>query len=286
MYDVIIIGAGPAGISASLYTRRANLKTLVLYSDKSSLEKTDKIENYYGFEDGIDGKELYFSGIKQTEKIGTDVKKEEVVNIVNEDKKFSITTSKNKYVSKVVILATGNKKNKPQIDGIDRLEGKGISYCAICDGFFYKNKSVAVLGNSKYALSEVNDLINVVKDITVLTNGKDKPEIRDDRIKLETKKIKKIEGKEKVEKIKFEDGSKMNIDGIFIAEGVAGSAEFAKKMGAFIKQNKIIVNENMETNIKGLYACGDCTGGILQISKAVYEGTVAGLQAIKYLKDF
>ena len=286
MYDVIIIGAGPAGISASLYTRRANLKTLVLYSDKSSLEKTDKIENYYGFEDGIDGKELYFSGIKQTEKIGTDVKKEEVVNIVNEDKKFSITTSKNKYMSKVVILATGNKKNKPQIDGIDRLEGKGISYCAICDGFFYKNKSVAVLGNSKYALSEVNDLINVVKDITVLTNGKDKPEIRDDRIKLEAKKIKKIEGKEKVEKIKFEDGSKMNIDGIFIAEGVAGSAEFAKKMGAFIKQNKIIVNENMETNIKGLYACGDCTGGILQISKAVYEGTVAGLQAIKYLKDF
>ena len=286
MYDVIIIGAGPAGISASLYTRRANLKTLVLYSDKSGLEKTDKIENYYGFEDGIDGKELYFSGIKQTEKIGTDVKKEEVVNIVNEDKKFSITTSKNKYVSKVVILATGNKKNKPQIDGIDRLEGKGKSYCAICDGFFYKNKSVAVLGNSKYALSEVNDLINVVKDITVLTNGKDKPEIRDDRIKLETKKIKEIEGKEKVEKIKFEDGSKMNIDGIFIAEGVAGSAEFAKKMGAFIKQNKIIVNENMETNIKGLYACGDCTGGILQISKAVYEGTVAGLQAIKYLKDF
>ena len=189
MYDVIIIGAGPAGISASLYTRRANLKTLVLYSDKSSLEKTDKIENYYGFEDGIDGKELYFSGIKQTEKIETDVKKEEVVNIVNEDKKFSITTSKNKYMSKVVILATGNKKNKPQIDGIDRLEGKGISYCAICDGFFYKNKSVAVLGNSKYALSEVNDLINVVKDITVLTNGKDKPEIRDDRIKLETKKI-------------------------------------------------------------------------------------------------
>lgn len=286
MYDVIIIGAGPAGISASLYTRRANLKTLVLYSDKSSLEKTDKIENYYGFEDGIDGKELYFSGIKQTEKIGTDVKKEEVVNIVNEDKKFSITTSKNKYMSKVVILATGNKKNKPQIEGIDRLEGKGISYCAICDGFFYKNKSVAVLGNSKYALSEVNDLINVVKDITVLTNGKDKPEIRDDRIKLETKKIKEIEGKEKVEKIKFEGGSKMNIDGIFIAEGVAGSAEFAKKMGAFIKQNKIIVNENMETNIKGLYACGDCTGGILQISKAVYEGTVAGLQAIKYLKDF
>ena len=286
MYDVIIIGAGPPGISPSLYTRRANLKTLVLYSDKSSLEKTDKIENYYGFEDGIDGKELYFSGIKQTEKIGTDVKREEVVNIVNEDKKFSITTSKNKYMSKVVILATGNKKNKPQIDGIDRLEGKGISYCAICDGFFYKNKSVAVLGNSKYALSEVNDLINVVKDITVLTNGKDKPEIRDDRIKLETKKIKEIEGKEKVEKIKFEDGSKMNIDGIFIAEGVAGSAEFAKKMGAFIKQNKIIVNENMETNIKGLYACGDCTGGILQISKAVYEGTVAGLQAIKYLKDF
>ena len=188
MYDVIIVGAGPAGISASLYTKRANLKTLVLYSDESSLEKTKKVENYYGFENGIEGKQLYFSGIKQAEEIGVEVKKEEVTNIFNNDKEFKVVTSENEYLSKVVILATGNKKNKPKIAGIDEFEGKGISYCAICDGFFYRNKSVSVLGNSRYALSEVNDLINIAKDITILTDGKEAPEVRDDSIKIETKK--------------------------------------------------------------------------------------------------
>ena len=94
------------------------------------------------------------------------------------------------------------------------------------------------------------------------------------------------EYKEKVENIEFEDGSMINTEGIFIAQGVAGSTEFAKKLGAFTKQDKIVVNENMETNIKGLYACGDCTGGLLQISKAAYEGTIAGLQAIKYLRSY
>lgn len=285
MYDVIIIGAGPAGISASLYVKRANLKTLVLYSNKSSLEKTKVIENYYGFENEVEGCKLYFSGINQAKRIGVEVKQEEVTKVINENNIFNVTTSENKYLSKAVILATGNKRNTSKIDGIDKFEGKGISYCAICDGFFYKNKSVCVLGNSKYAISEISDLINIVKDITILTNGKETPKIRDKNIKIETKKIRQIIGKEKVESIEFEDGSKINTDGIFIAQGVAGSTEFAKKLGAFIKKDTIVVNEKMETNIKGLYACGDCTGGLLQISKAVYEGTIAGLQAIKYLEN-
>ena len=151
-YDIIIIGAGPAGISASLYTVRANRKTLILYEDKSSLEKTDKIENYYGFENGISGKDLYETGIKQAKNLGVDVKKEEVIkiemNMNNKDNyRFIVTTSNNVYKSKAVILATGNKKNKPKITGIEKFEGKGVSYCAICDGFFYRNKDVAVIGN-------------------------------------------------------------------------------------------------------------------------------------------
>lgn len=97
------------------------------------------------------------------------------------------------------------------------------------------------------------------------------------------KKLKKLIGNNKVEEINFKDDSKIKIDGIFIAQGVAGSTEFAKKVGAKIENNKISVNENMETTVKGLYACGDCTGGLYQISKAVYEGTKAGLQVIKYL---
>ena len=144
-YDVIIIGAGPAGISASLYTQRGNLKTLVLYKDKSSLEKTDKIENYYGFENGISGEQLYKNGIKQAQNIGVDVQKEEVIKIDIISEGFLVKSSKEEYISKVVILATGNKKNKPKIKEIEKFEGKGVSYCAICDGFFYRNKSVAVI---------------------------------------------------------------------------------------------------------------------------------------------
>ena len=298
-YDVIIIGAGPSGISASLYTVRANKKTLVLYEDKAGLEKANKIENYYGFENGINGEELYNIGIKQAKNLGADVKKEEVIKIeinndmysnndnVNENKdstskyRFLVTTSNGLYKAKVVILATGNKKNKPKIKGIEKFDGKGVSYCAICDGFFYKNKDVAVIGSGDYAISETNDLINVVKDVTILTNGEKAPDFRADNVKIETRGIKEIKGDTKVDEVVLDDGTNLKIDGIFVAQGVAGSSDFAKKLGALTNKDNIVVNENMETNVDGLFACGDCTGGLLQVAKAVHEGAVAGLAAIK-----
>ena len=104
-------------------------------------------------------------------------------------------------------------------------------------------------------------------------------------IKINTNKIEEIIGENKVEKIKFENGENLEIDGIFIAQGIAGSIDFAKKIGIIVKDNKIIVDENMKTNINGIYSCGDCAIGIMQISKAVYEGMVAGLQVIKYVKE-
>ena len=280
MYDVIILGAGPAGISASLYTKRANLKTLILYNDESGLEKASLIENYYGFKNGISGKELYETGIEQAKNIGVEVKKEEVVKIENNIEYFKIITTNNKYQTKNLILATGNKKNKPKIKGIEKFEGKGVSYCAICDGFFYRNRSISVLGSGNYAIAETNELINIADNITILTNGEKAPEFRADNVTIDTKEIEEIEGEDKVEEIKFKDGSTLKTDGIFVAQGVAGSSEFAKKLGIMTNKDKIIVNENMETNIKGIYACGDCTGGLLQVSKAVYEGAKAGLQVI------
>lgn len=104
-------------------------------------------------------------------------------------------------------------------------------------------------------------------------------------MKIETRGIEEIAGENRVEKIKLKDGTTLEADGIFVAQGVAGGTEFAKKLGVITKKDNIIVNENMETNIKGVYACGDCTGGLLQISKAIHEGTVAGLQTIKYIKE-
>lgn len=152
-------------------------------------------------------------------------------------------------------------------------------------GFFYKNKDISVLGNGKYAISEANELINIAKSITILTNGGKAPEIRADNVRIDTRKIRKIGGIKKVEDIEFEDNSSMKTDGIFVAYGIAGSNEFAKKLGIITNKDTIVVNENMETNIPGIYACGDCTGGLLQVSKAVYEGTKAGLQAIKYIRQ-
>lgn len=281
MYDVIILGAGPAGISASLYTKRANLKTLILYNDKSGLEKASLIENYYGFKNGITGEELYNTGIEQAKNIGVEVLKEEVVKIENNIEHFNVVTTRNEYQAKNLILATGNKKNRPKIKGIEKFEGKGVSYCAICDGFFYRNRSVAVLGSGNYAIAETNELINIADNITILTNGKKAPEFRADNVKVDTKEIEEIDGKDKVEEVRFKDGTIIKTDGIFVAEGVAGSSEFAKKLGIITQKDKIVVNENMETNVKGIYACGDCTGGLLQVSKAVYEGAKAGLEVIK-----
>ena len=200
MYDVIIVGAGPAGISASLYTVRRNLKTLIIYKEKSALEKTNKIENYYGFENGINGKELYNIGIKQAQNIGANIIEDEATNIQieylkkdgNREKIFKIKTLNEQFESKSVILATGNKKSKPDIKNIDKYEGQGISYCVICDGFFYRNKDVVVIGNGDYAISEAMDLQNVAKSITILTNGRQSPEYRTENINVNTKEIREI----------------------------------------------------------------------------------------------
>ena len=200
MYDVIIVGAGPAGISASLYTVRRNLKTLIIYKEKSALEKSTRIENYYGFEKGINGKDLYKIGIRQAQNIGANVIEDEVTNIQieylkkdgNIEQIFKVQTLNNEFESKSVILATGNKKSKLNIKNIEEYEGKGISYCAICDGFFYRNKDVAVLGDGDYAISETMDLQNIAKSITILTNGGQAPEYRAENIGINTKPIKEI----------------------------------------------------------------------------------------------
>ena len=281
IYDVIIIGAGPAGISAGLYTQRANQKTLIIYNEKSSLEKASKIENYYGFPNGISGKELYQNGIMQAKNLGIELKKEEVIKIEKIEETFEVSTSNRKYISRNVILATGNKKNTPDIKGIKELEGKGISYCAICDGFFYRGKDVAVLGSGDYAISEVNDLLNVTNKITILTNKKKMPDFRAENVKVETRGVIAIKGENQLESIELEDGTKLEVDGLFIAQGVAGSTDFARKLGALVKDNKIVVSDKMETTIQGLYACGDCIGGIYQIAKAINEGMIAGMNVKK-----
>lgn len=172
----------------------------------------------------------------------------------------------------------------PKIKGLKEYEGHGISYCAVCDAFFYREKDVAVLGNGNYALHEALELLPTSNSVTILTNGKEPDFQVPENIKVNTNIIDLIGGNDVVEEVRFQNGETIQVSGLFVAIGVAGSTDLAKKIGAQTQNNKIIIDESMSTNIPGLYAAGDCTGGLLQISKAVYEGAKAGTEIIKYLR--
>ena len=286
MYDCIIIGKGPAGISAAIYISRSNLKCLIIGKDETALKKAKTIENYYGFEKPISGEELFRRGINQAKEQNIEVKNDEVLDIDYGNRTYIVKTVNNEYETKTIVLATGKSRKSSNIDGEKEFEGRGISYCAICDGFFFKNKNVAVIGSGEYALHEAEVLKNVTPNVTIFTNGKTLPENRSIEIqKVIEGKIDSIRGNKKVENIILEDNRTIPVDGIFIAQGIASSSDFAKKLGIIVKNNDIVINENMETNVPGIYAAGDCTGGLLQISKAVYEGAKTGLSIAKKLKN-
>ena len=280
MFDVIIIGSGPAGISAAIYLKRAKKNILIISNGKSALEKAEKIENYYGIE-SISGKELYEVGLEQAKRLQIPIEIDEVTNISFENN-FVVTTPNREYEAKNVIIATGTNRISPKIKGIKEFEGKGVSYCAICDAFFYRNKDVAVIGNGNYAIHEAKQLKPVAKSVIILTDGKEMIQNRDAAsFEVEETTKKECRGTSRIEEVEYENKNTKKIEGVFVAIGTASSADLAKKIGAVVKNNNIVVDDNMETTVKGLYACGDCTGGLLQVNKAVYEGAQAAMSIIK-----
>ena len=148
MENIVIIGAGPAGISAALYAARGNMNPLVINNGIGALEKAEKIENYYGLEQPLSGKELYERGISQAEALGVRILDAEVLGISGFDT-FTVKTTAGDFDTVSVILATGGKRSAPKIPGLKEFEGRGVSYCAVCDAFFYRGKEVAVVGNGR-----------------------------------------------------------------------------------------------------------------------------------------
>lgn len=289
MFDVIIIGKGPAGISAALYTVRAGLRTLVIGQDNSALRKADRIENYYGFSEPISGQYLLEQGENQAQRLGVKFEHSEVVAI-EKNEYFDIYTSNENYSCKAVLLATGQQLAKVKIGRLSEFEGNGVSYCTTCDGFFYKGLKVGLLGYKDYAIHEAMELEPLTNNITIYTNGKElelteKYKKLASRFLFNNKVIKSIDGKDAIESIVFEDETKESIDGLFVAFESASSIDFARKLGVITNKNSVVVDEKQKTNLSGLFAAGDCTGGLKQVSTAVGQGAIAGKQMIEYVRS-
>ena len=279
MRDVIIIGKGPAALSAAIYLKRANLDVLVIGKDYGSLEKAGAIDNYFGVPGGISGMELLEKGYEQARELDIEIRTEEVTGIRQEDN-FIVQTTVGETEAIAVLIATGKSRA-----GFEDLSGKGISFCAVCDGFFYRGKSLAVIGNGDYAAAEITDLHHYTQDITLFTNGAPliTQRLNPDQ-KINHEKILEIKGTDRVEAIITEGGA-YPVDGIFVAMGTASAVDFASKIGALVGGGNIIVDPAFMTTVEGVFAAGDCTGGFLQVAKAVSDGAVASKGIIKFVKE-
>ena len=283
MPSIIIIGSGPAGISAALYAVRAGVDTTVLTKGPGALDRAEKIENYYGFAEPVSGAELERRSIENAKRLGVRFVTAEAVGLTYTDKLTVETVDKN-YPEDAVILATGASRAVPRIPGLAGLEGHGVSYCATCDAFFYRGRDVAVLGSGEYALHEIQTLLPVAHSVTLLTGGAPLTAQFPPEVAVRTEAVEAILGEERVTGVQLKDGGTLEVSGVFVALGVAGSTALARKLGAEVNGSRIVVDDHMQTSLPGLYAAGDCTGGLLQVAKAVYEGAVAGTEAAKALR--
>ena len=285
MAKVVVIGAGPAGVAAALYPARAGIATTVLTRGPGALARAEGIENYYGVPGPVSGAELERRGIEGAKAVGVQFVEAEAVGLTFTDK-LTVETLSGDYPADAVILATGASRAAPSIPGLKALEGHGVGYCATCDAFFYRGKDVAVLGSGEYALHEASALLPLAKSVTLLTGGAPLTAEFPPEIALCTEKVEAILGEEagKVTGVRLAGGRELPLDGVFVALGVAGSTALARKMGAEVDGNRIVVDEHMMTTVPGLFAAGDCTGGLLQVAKAVYEGAMAGNEAAKALR--
>jgi thioredoxin reductase (NADPH) len=283
MPKIIIIGSGPAGVSAALYAVRAGADTTVLTKGSGALDRAEKIENYYGFAQPVSGVELERRSIENAKRLGVKFVAAEAVGLTYTDK-LTVETLDGDYPADAVILAMGASRAVPRIPGFAGLEGHGVSWCAACDAFFYRGKDVAVLGSGEYALHEVQELLPVVKSVTLLTDGAPLTAAFQPEVKVLPQKVEAILGETVVTGVQLSGGETLAVSGVFAALGVAGSTALARKLGAEVDGSRIVVDEKMQTTVPGLYAAGDCTGGLLQVAKAVYEGAQAATEAVKALR--
>lgn len=292
MNDIIIIGAGPAGMTSAIYAKRAGYNPLVLEKNTygGQIINSSEVANYPGIKK-IDGYTFATKIYEQLKELEIEIKHEEVINIKKIDKTINVITNKNEYECKSVIIATGLTKRKLNIENEEKLIGKGISYCATCDGAFFKGDDVAVVGGGNTALEDAIFLSNYCKHVYLINrteNFKAEKSLLDSfKQKNNTEiitsaNVKKLVGKEKLEKIELDNGKILNISGLFIAIGQIPNCNFdiVEKENGFIKSN-----EECTTNIPGIFVAGDIRNkSVRQIVTSVSDGAVAAINAVKYIE--
>ena len=287
-----IIGAGPAGLSAAIYTARAGMDTLVIGCEPKIAGDYD-IDNYFGFPETISGRDLIERGQRQAARFGARLACQRVLGVhMTDDGAFSCVTDKGEYLAQAVIIAAGVTRVRPGISNIAEYEGKGVSYCVSCDGFFFRGRTVAVVGEGNYAANQALELTNFTPNVTILTQGKP-PEMGDSfagrlaeaGIGVSTAKIETLTGSPALTGGILADGGKLAFEGLFVAMGQASAMDFAKTLGVTSRGAFLEADHDQKTNVPGVFAAGDCVGRFMQISVAVGEGAKAGRAAIAYVKE-
>jgi len=299
MYDVIIIGAGPGGLSAGLYAGRMGLKTLIIekLTPGGQITQSSEIENYPGVCEVKTGLELMQCWPEQTKRFGAEIKSEEVKSIEKNANIFNIKTSVNEYESKTVILATGATPKRAGFKGEEEYIGKGVSYCAVCDGYFYRNMDVAVIGGGDSALEEALYLSGIAKKVYLIH--------RRDSFKAAPATVEKVKNTKNIE-ILYETtveevkGSpflnsavinqngeikELKVDGVFVFVGMNVNSSLVEGLCKLNEKKEVIVDLNMKTSLDGLYAVGDVRqNSVKQVVAAAGDGAVAALKAVEYLR--
>jgi len=301
-YDIVIIGSGPAGITAAIYSTRGGMKTLVIAGPApgGQLLETTNIENFPAFEKPISGFDLMTKMINQAKRLGAEIINEYAKEVQINERPFSIKAGSEIYKAKALIIATGASTKWLSIPGEEKLKGKGVSSCATCDGFFYKDKTVAVIGGGDSAAEEAIFLTKFAKKVYLIhrrdklraahilqerLKSNPKIEIIYDHIPIE------ILGENKVNAImikntKTQETKKLELDGVFVAIGHHPNTEIVAGKLNLDEQGYIIVNQKFETSVKGVFAAGDvCDPIYRQAIVASGSGTIAAMNAIKLIES-
>ncbi|MGI5911303.1 MAG: thioredoxin-disulfide reductase [Syntrophomonadaceae bacterium] len=301
MYDVIIIGGGPAGLSAAIYTGRAKLKTLVLESTLlgGNAGQTDQIDNYPGFPFGINGADLMENFLKQAQRFGAEIQLEEVIGIENLKEFKRVITRKGFYLTRTVIITVGARRRELGVEGEKEYLGRGVSYCATCDGAFFQDCPVAVVGGGDSAVKEALYLADVASKVYLIhrREGFRANQTALDKLfenkKIElllNKTIKRIEGDAMLQRVILKDVNTgveetLEVEGLFVSIGLIAAADFIQDL-LETKNGYLSTDDTMATSLPGIFAAGDIrVKKGRQVATAVGDGALAGIAVVEYLRE-